>query len=206
MFKFGTDAVLLADFTGVKNGEKIVDLGTGTGIIPILLMAKNENCEITGIELNEISFDMAYRTVKLNNLEKKIKIINADLRKHDGILEKNSFDLVVCNPPYKEENTGFKNENENLINARHELTCTLEDVIISAKSLLKFGGRLCLVHKPERLSDIICLMRKHKIEAKKIQFVYSNIKKEPSLILIEGKYGGKSGLRVLPPLTINKEQ
>ena len=203
VFKFGTDSVLLSNFVKVKKGEKVADLGTGTGIIPILLIAKNENCEIYGIELNPISFDMAYRTIKLNNLQEKIKIINADLRKLDGILSKNEFDIVVCNPPYKQENTGLINKNENIKSARHEATCTLEDVIICAKSLLKFGGRFYLIHKPERLSDIICLMRKHKIEAKKLCFVHSDIKKEPSLILIEGKSGGKSGIRIQAPITIN---
>ncbi len=195
-FRFGTDAVLLSHFANPKKGERIVDLGTGTGIIPILMSAMANSKEIIGIELLSQSAQMATRSVALNNLEDKIKIINADLRNLDGILPKGEFDLVTCNPPYKAEGSGIINEKESIISARHETTCTLEDVIKTSSTLLRFGGRLCMVHKPERLSDIIVLMRKYKLEAKRLHFVLPNINKEPSLILIEGKRGAKSGIRI----------
>lgn len=195
-FRFGTDAVLLANFAEPKKGDRIVDLGTGTGIIPIAMSAKANVKEIIGIELSKESAQMAKRSVALNQLDDKIKIIQADLRSLDGIIPKGEFDLVTCNPPYKAEGSGIINEKEPLISARHETTCTLEDVIRTSASLLRFGGRLCMVHKPERLSDIIVFMRKYKIEAKRLHFVLPNSNKEPSLILIEGKRGAKSGIRI----------
>lgn len=195
-FRFGTDAVLLSHFAEPRKGDKIVDLGTGTGIIPIVMSSKADVKEIIGIELSKESAQMAKRSVALNQLEEKINIIQADLRSLDGIIPKGEFDLVTCNPPYKAEGSGIINEKEPLISARHETTCTLEDVIRTSATLLRFGGRLCMVHKPERLSDIIVLMRKYKIEAKRLHFVLSNMGKEPSLILIEGKRGAKSGIRI----------
>jgi tRNA1(Val) A37 N6-methylase TrmN6 len=195
-FRFGTDAVLLAHFAEPKKNEKVVDLGTGTGIIPLVMSAKADIKEIIGIELDKDTSEMAKRSVALNQSEEKINIINADLRSLHGILPKGEFDLVTCNPPYKAEGSGLINQKEDIKNARFETTCTLEDVIKTSSELLRFGGRLCMVHKPERLSDIIVLMRKYKIEAKRLHFVIPNINKEPSLILIEGKRGAKSGIRI----------
>lgn len=202
-FRFGTDAVLLADFAKPKKGDRTIDLGTGTGIIPVIFCAKADIKEAIGIEIDKESANLAHRNVKLNNLEDKIKIVNEDLRNAGSYLPKNAFDLVVCNPPYTAKGSGFINKNKKIISARHELNCTLEDVIKASSELLRFGGRLCLIHRSDRLSDIVCLLRQYNIEAKRLRLVCPYENKEPSFILIEGRYGGKSGIKILPPLIMH---
>lgn len=209
-FCFGIDSVLLSDFAKeIKNGAKCVDLGTGTGILGILLCAKTNLSQIIGIEIQEEVAEMANRSIILNNLENKFKIININLReiKNNKInyLEKNSFDYIITNPPYKKLNTGKINENEKKLISRHEITANLDDFIEVANYLLKDKGTIFMVHRPERLADIIEKMRKEKIEPKEIKFVYPKVNEEPNLILIKGVKNAKPFLKINKPLYIYNE-
>lgn len=205
-FCFGMDAVLLSDFAkDIKQNSKIIDLGTGTGILPILLSGKTESTKIVGIEIQEKMAEMATRSVKLNNLENRIKIINEDIKKLNNIFEKETFDAVVTNPPYKENNTGLKNEYEGKIIARHEIKCNLEDIILASKNLLKDRGTLYMVHRPERIVDICEALRKYKLEPKTIRFIYPKVGKEANLILIKAVKNARKFLKIEKPLIIYKE-
>lgn len=207
-FCFGIDSVILANFVkDVKKGAKIVDLGTGTGILPILLSGKTEAKEIMGVEIQEEVAEMAKRSVKLNNLENKIKILNKDIKNiiEENVIDKNSVDIVVMNPPYKEKEGGKININTKKFISRHETTADLEDFIKIAKQLLKDKGTLYLVHKPERLVDIIYTLRSYKIEPKVIKIVHSKVDSEGTLLLIKAVKGGSSFLKIEKPLYIYNE-
>lgn len=209
-FCFGIDSVLLSDFAKeIKNGAKCVDLGTGTGILGILLCAKTNLSQIIGIEIQKEVAEMANRSIILNNLENKFKIININLKeiKNNKInyLEKNSFDYIITNPPYKKLNTGKINENEKKLISRHEITASLDDFIEVANYLLKDKGTIFMVHRPERLADILEKMRKEKIEPKEIKFVYPKVNEEPNLILIKGVKNAKPFLKINKPLYIYNE-
>ena len=205
-FCFGMDAVLLSDFAkDIKQNSKIIDFGTGTGILPILLSGKTENTKIYGIEIQEKMAEMATRNVKLNKLENKIKIINEDIKNLKNIFKKNTFDVVITNPPYKINNTGLKNENEGKLISRHEVKCNLEDIIISAKDMLKDKGVFYMVHRPERIVDICELLRKYKIEPKIIRFVYPKKEKEANLVLIKAVKNARKFLKIEKPLIIYEE-
>ena len=186
-FCFGIDSVLLTDFAkNIKAKSNVIDLGTGTGIIPILLTQKTKNTNFVGIELQTEVANMAERSVKINNLENRIKILNLNILELDKNYRKNSFDVVTTNPPYKKLNTGVVNENNKKLISRHEITASLENFIEIASYLLKDFGEFYMVHRPDRLVDIFYLMRKNKIEPKKIRFVYPNKNKKANLILIKG--------------------
>ncbi len=207
-FCFGIDSVILSDFAkNIKKGSKVVDLGTGTGIIGLLLCKKTELKEIVGVEIQKEVAEMANRSIKLNKLEDKFKILNTDINKifEDKLLEKDKFDVVVMNPPYKEKGTGKINEVDSKIISRHEVKATLSDFIKMASNLLKDKGEIYIVHKPERMPDIIQKMRENKIEPKEIKTVYSNKKTEASLILIKGIKGAKKFFKILEPLYIYEE-
>lgn len=205
-FCFGIDSILLSDFAkGIKENSKVLDLGTGTGIIATLLCGKTKLKEIIGIEIQKEVYEMAKKSITLNKLEKKFKIINEDILNINQKLEKNTFDAIVTNPPYKKKDTGIKNENEKKIISRHETTATLEDFIKISKDLLKDKGEFYMVHRPDRLVDILSIMRKYKIEPKVIRFVYSNKKSEPKLILIKGIKNAKPFLKVQNNLYIYQE-
>lgn len=207
-FCFGIDSVILSDFAkNIKKGSKVVDLGTGTGIIGLLLCKKTELKEIVGVEIQKEVAEMANRSIKLNKLEDKFKILNTDINKifEDKLLEKNKFDVVVMNPPYKEKGTGKINEVDSKIISRHEVKATLSDFIKVASNLLKDKGEIYIVHKPERMPDIIKKMRENKIEPKEIKTVYSNKKTEASLILIKGIKGANKFFKILEPLYIYEE-
>ena len=207
-FCFGIDSVILSDFAkNIKKGSKVVDLGTGTGIIGLLLCKKTELKEIVGVEIQKEVAEMANRSIKLNKLEDKFKILNTDINKifEDKLLEKNKFDVVVMNPPYKEKGTGKINEVDSKIISRHEVKATLSDFIKMASNLLKDKGEIYIVHKPERMPDIIQKMRENKIEPKEIKTVYSNKKTEASLILIKGIKGANKFFKILEPLYIYEE-
>lgn len=196
-FCFGIDSILLSDFAKqIKKDSKVIDLGTGTGIIATLLCGKTELKEIIGIEKQKEVYEMAQKSIRLNKLEDKFKIIHEDIKNLDKILEKNTFDAIVTNPPYKKKDTGIINEEEKKIISRHETTATLEDFIKVAKDLLKDKGEFYMVHRPDRLVDILSLMRNYKIEPKILRFVCSNEKCEPKLILIKGIKNAKSFLKV----------
>ena len=205
-FCFGIDSVILSDFAkNVKPNSNIMDLGTGTGILPILLSAKTEAKKIWGIEIQEDVANMAKRSVLLNKLEEKIEIINENILNLESKFEKNSIDVIVTNPPYKKKGTGVINEKESKLIARHEITASLEDFIEISSKLLKDKGEIFMVHRPERLVDILYLMRNKKIEPKNIRFVYANKESEPKLILVRGVKNAKEFLKVEKNLYIYNE-
>ena len=196
-FCFGTDSVLLADFAkNIKKGANVLDLGTGTGIISILLCGKTDLNSITGVEIQNEVAEMANRSSKLNKLEKKFKVLNDNILNLKNIYDNQSFDVIVTNPPYKKKNTGIINENEKKIISRHEITATLEDFIKVSSDLLKDKGEIYMVHRPDRLVDILSLMRNNKIEPKILRMVYSNKNMEPKLLLIKGIKNAKPFLKI----------
>ena len=205
-FCFGMDAVLLTEFVRLKKGDKVMDLCTGTGAIPILLCAKTEAEHFTAVEIQEESADMAQRSVILNGLEDKIKVICEDLNNLRGVCENASFDAVTVNPPYMIPGKALVNPDESKAVARHEIKCTLEDVISQSAKVLKPGGRFFMVHRPFRLSEIFTLMSEYKIEPKRMRMVYPYIDAEPNMVLIEGNRGGKPRLSVEKPLIVYKER
>ena len=194
-FCFGIDSILLTDFAkNIKQKSKVIDLGTGTGIIPILLYGKTKNTKFVGVEIQEEVAGMAKRSVKLNELEDKIEIINTNILDLDKKYERGSFDVITTNPPYKKINTGIINENDKKLISRHEITASLEDFIKISSFLLKDYGKFYMVHRPDRLVDIFTVMRKNKIEPKKVKFVYPNQNKKTNLVLIKGVKNGKQFL------------
>ncbi len=201
-FCFGVDAVLLCGFAQVKKGERVLDLGTGTGVIPILLEAKTKGSHFTGLEIQQESVEMAKRSVLLNGLERKITIDEGDIKQAAMQYGRQVFDVVTANPPYMNDGGGLKNESMSKAIARHELLCTLEDVLFASAEVLKVGGRLYMIHKPHRLAEIIVEMKKYKLEPKKMRFVHSYLQKPPSLVLIEAVKGGRAMVKVEPPLLI----
>lgn len=204
-FCFGIDAVLLSGFVQVKSGAKVLDLGTGTGIIPILVEAKTKASHITALELQEESVDMARRSVRLNGLEEKISIVQGDIKEASHIFDGASFDVITTNPPYMTEHHGLVNPDMPKAIARHELYCTLEDVVRESSRLLKMNGKFFMVHRPYRLVEIITTLSKYKLEAKRIRFVHPYVDKEPNMVLIEAVKGGKSRVTIEPPLVVYKE-
>ena len=205
-FCFGMDSVLLSDFAKeIKKESKIIDLGTGTGILPILLCGKTENTKIVGIEIQEDVAEMASRSVVLNNLQSRIKIICDNIKNLKEKYDMGSFDAVVTNPPYKKQGTGKINENDNKLISRHEITANLEDFILISSYLLKDQGSLYMVHRPERLVDILVILRNYKLEPKVLKLVYPQQEKEPNLILIKAVKNAKSFLKIEKPLFIYNE-
>lgn len=204
-FCFGMDAVLLTNFCDVKNNSKVVDLGTGTGIIPILLSGKRNYSKAIGIEIQEEVAEMANRSVQLNNLQDKIEILNIDLKEAFNHLEANSFDAVISNPPYKLANSGIINPTDKKAISRHEIKCSLEDVIGTASKLLKQYGYFYMVHRPDRLVDIMCLLRKYRLEPKLIRFVHPKANAKPNMVLIRASKNGNPELKFEPPLYIYGE-
>ena len=205
-FCFGMDAVLLSGFTRVLPGEKVLDLGTGTGIIPILLEAKTEGKHFTGLEIQEESADMARRSVAMNGLEEKIDIVIGDIKEASALFGLASFDVVTSNPPYMNHGHGLVNPGDAKAIARHELLCSLEDVIRETARLLKPGGRFYLVHRPFRLVEIMNKLTMYKLEPKRMKLVHPYIDKEPNMVLIECIKGAKSMIKVEAPLIVYQEQ
>lgn len=204
-FCFGMDAVLLSGFATVKEGERAIDLGTGTGIIPILLEAKTKGEHFTALEIQPESADMASRSVALNGLQDKIDVVIGDITDASKRFGASVFDVVTTNPPYMIGGHGLTNPEDAKAIARHEIKCTLEDVIRESARLLKPRGRFYMVHRPFRLTEIITLMHDYRIEPKRMQLVYPYADKEPNMVLIEGLRGGKSGLTVEKPLIVYEE-
>ncbi|MCQ4022943.1 MULTISPECIES: tRNA1(Val) (adenine(37)-N6)-methyltransferase [unclassified Ruminococcus] len=190
--RFGTDTVLLANFSKPKEWENVCEFGSGCGAIALIWCREKPPKHITAVELQSDGADMIRRSTAHNGLERRIDVLNDDLRSLTS-LSPGSFDLIACNPPYKQQGGGIINTNEGKLLARHEYTCTIEDVCRSAARLLRFGGRLCLCQRPERLSDVICAMRESGIEPKRLRLIQQRKTKAPKLFLIEGKKGGKSG-------------
>lgn len=205
-FCFGMDSVLLSDFAkNIKKDSIVLDLGTGTGIISILLCGKTEFKKIVGVEVQEEVAEMAKRSSKLNNLEDRFEVINENITNLNNIYDKQSIDVIVTNPPYKKKETGILNENEKKVLSRHEITADLEDFIKVSKDLLKDKGEFYMVHRPERLVDIMFYMRKYSIEPKRIRFVHPNKNSVSNLVLIEGVRGGKPFLKFEKSLYVYDE-
>lgn len=204
-FCFGIDAVILSGFAEVKKGEKVMDLCTGTGIIPMLLEAKTEGSHFTGLEIQEESVEMARRSVRLNGLEDKVTIDFGDVKNTEALYRASSFDVVTVNPPYMNEGGGLKNGYSPKTIARHEVLCSLEDVVDAAARLLVPQGRLYMVHRPHRLTDIMVTLRNHRLEPKRLRFVHSYADREPVMVLVEAVSNGKPMVKVMPPLIIYKE-
>lgn len=205
-FCFGIDSVLLSNFAGnIKKQSKVLDLGTGTGIIPILLCAKTQLKKVVGVEIQEEVYEMTKRSIELNNLNDKFEVINANILELNKIFNKNTFDVVITNPPYKKKNTGILNENNKKIISRHEVTATLEDFIKIAKDMLKDKGEFYMVHRPDRLVDIISIMRNYKIEPKQLRFVYSDKNQPANLVLVKGIKNARPFLKIEKNLYIYDE-
>ena len=202
---FGTDAVLLADFAGAKKAKKATDIGTGCGIIPLLLIKNGTAAEVDGVEIQSRAVEICNESIKLNGLESSFRVHCLDMKEIKGKLTAGAYDLVTCNPPYKAKGAGDKNLNEAAKIARHETLCVFEDVVKAAAYILKFGGRLCICHRPERLADVICDMRANGIEPKLLREVIQREGESPWLVLVEGRLGGKKGMKVLPPLYVEKD-
>ena len=204
-FCFGMDAVLLSGFARVKDGARVLDLGTGTGIIPILLEAKTGAAHLTGLEIQPDSADMARRSVKLNGLENKIDIVTGDLKEAGSLFDAASFDVVISNPPYMIGQHGITNPEDAKAIARHEVLCTLRDVIEQAAKLLRPGGNFFIVHRPFRLAEIMVLLHEYKLEPKRMQLVYPYVDKEPNMVLIEANRGGRPRMTVEKPLIVYRK-
>ena len=203
-FSYGTDAIFLSDFVQAKG--KIVDLGTGTGIIPLRLYGNNPKIhKIYGIEIQDEVAEMATRSIKLNNLDEKIEILHMDLNDIEEAFGRNTIDVVTTNPPYMKSGGALVNEVDNFAISRHEIACTLEDIIKASEYLLQPLGRFYMVHRPDRLVDIMFLMRKYNIEPKYIRFVQAKKDKKPNLILIQGRKDGKPDLKFYDPLIVYNE-
>lgn len=205
-FRFGVDAVLLSDFANVKCKFRVIDLCTGTGIVPFLILGKYNPKEIVGLEIQDDMVEMANRSTILNNVSNKIKFVLRDLKDIDFLKELGKFDVLTVNPPYKLNNAGIVNPSDKLAIARHEVMCDLEDVIKAARYLLKDNGRMYMVHRPERLADIITLMRKYKIEPKRVKMVHPNTKKAPNIVLVEGQRDGGRFLKWEAPLYVYNDE
>lgn len=205
-FCFGMDAVLLSGFVRAKEGETLLDIGTGTGILPLLLSAKTKCAHLTGLEIQEESADMARRSVALNHLEERITIVTGDVKEAGLVFAPASFDCITCNPPYMIGEHGIQNPDAPKAIARHEILCTFEDVAAATEKLLRPGGRFYLVHRPFRLAEILVTLTEHKLEPKRMRLVYPYVDKEPNMVLIEAVRGARSRMTVEPPLILFEEQ
>ena len=201
-FCFGMDAVLLSGFAKVKPGERALDLGTGTGIIPILLEAKTKGEHFTGLEIQPESADMAARSVAYNHLEEKITIVTGDIREASARFGAGSFEVITTNPPYMIGQHGIQNDANAKTIARHEVLCDLDDILRESAKMLKQGGRFYMVHRPFRLTEIMQVLTKYKLEPKRMQLVYPYIDREPNMVLIEALKGGNSRITVERPLIV----
>ncbi|MCR4586889.1 MAG: tRNA1(Val) (adenine(37)-N6)-methyltransferase [Lachnospiraceae bacterium] len=201
-FCFGMDAVLLSGFASAREGDEVLDMGTGTGILPLLLSAKTQAAHFTALEIQEDSADMARRSVALNDLEEKIRVVQGDIKEVRELLGASRFDVVTCNPPYMIGSHGVENPDSAKAIARHEILCTFEDVAAGAAAVLKPGGHFYLVHRPFRLAELICTLSRYKLEPKRMRLVYPYVDREPNMVLLEAVRGGKSRLEVEKPLIL----
>ncbi len=198
-FRYGTDAVLLSDFVRLKSHDKVLDFCSGSGIIPVLLCAKAQADKIVGLEIEQEIVESARKTVIINGLENSLEFVCGDINNASKIFDY-SFDVITCNPPYSKNGSGKTSHSDKIAKARHELACTLEDVVKNAAKVLKYGGRFYLVHKAERLIDVVDVCRKYKLEPKEIKFVYTGREKNAELVMVCAVLGGGVQVKVLPPL------
>ena len=204
-FCFGMDAVLLSAFAVVKSGERALDMGTGTGVIPILMEARTNGSHFTGLEIQKPVAEMARRSVKLNDLDEKVSIINGDIKEASSIFGRASFDVITCNPPYMDDKHGLQNPSEPKAIARHEVLCTFDDVAREAAACLRPGGRFYLVHRPRRLMDLLTTLRAHKLEPKRMRFIHPYADKDANMVLVEAFRGGGVQMHIESPLVVYKE-
>ena len=202
-FCFGMDAVLLCGFASVKTGERVIDLGTGNGVIPILMMGHYGAGTYTGLEIQPGNVDMARRSAAYNHIEDRLEFVLGDIKEASTIFGGASYDVVTTNPPYMK--SGLVNPKSEKAIARHEILCTLEDVVREASKLLKDGGRFYMVHRPSRINEILSTMQQYRIEPKRMQFVHPHVDKESNMVLVEGIRGGRPQMIVEPPLVIYGE-
>ena len=205
IFCFGMDAVLLCAFSKINEGDTVLDMGTGNGVIPILLKGRTEGKHFTGLEIQDINIDMARRSVVYNGIEADVEIVQGDIKEASKIFGGASFDVVTTNPPYMNENHGLQNPESHKAIARHEILCTLEDVIREGAKVLKPGGRFYMVHRPQRLTEIIELMKQYRVEPKRLRMVHPFVNKDANMVLIEGVRGAKPMIKVESPLIIYEE-
>jgi tRNA1(Val) A37 N6-methylase TrmN6 len=206
VFSFSLDAILLARFCSMPPRGKVLDLCTGNGVVPLLLTTRSKAAEIWGVEIQERLADMAVRNVQLNELEGRLHMIHGDLRTIHHSLGHGQFDLVTVNPPYLPVPAGEQNINVHVAAARHEVHCTLEDVLAASAKQVRAGGKFAMVHRPARLVDILTLMRQYRLEPKRIRFVHARANEEAMMVLIEGAKDGKAEVRTLPPFIVYNEQ
>lgn len=202
--RFGTDAFLLADFAAPRKKDRVCDFGAGCGIIPLYLYKEYSIAACYGVEIQEQAVRQFQMGIERSGAGERVTVLCADLKDAPGLLPKGEFDLVTCNPPYKANGAGIESAGDAARIARHEIHCTIDDVCRSAAALLRFGGRLCLCQRPERLADVVCAMRENGIEPKRLRFVSKNPKGRPWLFLIEGKKGSKPFLQLEPPLFLEE--
>ena len=202
LFRPGTDTFLLSSLPRLKPGLRVCDLGCGTGLLGLLLLQRQNGLAVTGVEIQPAAVALANRCAEENGLEDHLHVLQADLRTVREHFPTGSFDLVVCNPPYYPPQSGRMAENNAIRTARSEVNCTLEDICQAAAYLLRWGGSFCIVHKPERLTDVLDAMRRHGCEAKRLRLVCTHSEHAPSLLLVEGRRGGKPGLSIEPPLIL----
>ena len=202
LFAYGTDAALLSNFVSVHNNDRVIDLGTGTGFIPLALSQRRRLQKVVALELQPVLIDSCRRSVELNGLEALIQVVEGDIRKVRDIFPSESFDLATCNPPYMPVTDSLINLREPVAIARHEIYCQLEDVVAAFAWLVRFGGKASLVHRPHRLGDIIFLLRSYNLEPKRMQLVYPRPDKDANIVLVEAEKGAKPGLKALPPLVL----
>ena len=203
LFCFGTDSVLLSDFAKAKTNDTVVDLCSGNGIIPILMSAKTKAKKFYAVELQKCSFELLEENISLNNLDERIEGVCADIKDILLHFKQGSVDVVTCNPPYMNKGAGFVNPDDALAIARHEIKTNLKGVIDAAASILKFGGKFYMVHRADRLCDIISYLREKNIEPKRVAFIHPSPQREPKLILVEGMYGAKPSLKIEKPIYVN---
>ena len=201
-FCFGIDAVILSNFAKVRVGETVLDMGTGNGILPVLLSAKTEGKHFCGLEIQPEMADMARRSVKYNGLQDKIEIVTGDIKEAANIFKPAFFDVIVTNPPYMIADHGLRNPEDAKAIARHEVLCSLDDILRESMKLLHDRGRFYMIHRPFRLTEIMVKMNQYKIEPKRLHFIYPNIQKEPTMVLIEGMRGAKSRVKIEPPIIL----
>lgn len=201
-FCFGVDAVFLSDFARVKPGETVLDMGTGNGIIPILLSAKTKGKKFTGLEIQAETAEMARRSVLYNHLEDRVEIVTGDIKEAADIFKPAFFDVITTNPPYMLAEHGLRNTDDAKAAARHEVLCSLDDILRESMRLLQDKGRFYMIHRPFRLTEILIKMNHYKIEPKRIRFIHPYIDKEPAMVLVEGVRGAKPRVTVEPPIII----
>lgn len=205
-FCFGVDAVFLSDFVRAREGDAVLDMGTGTGVIPLLLSAKSKASRLVGLEIQPESADMARRSVSYNHLEERVEIVRGDIKEASALFRGTTFDVITVNPPYMADLSGIKNRMDAMTIARHEVLCTIDDILRESMRLLQDKGRLFMIHRPYRLAEIMGKMSGYHLEAKRIRFIHPYADKEPTMVLIEGVRGAKSGLTVEPPIIMYEER